>query len=695
MCERRFIHVSKHLKTAHLVFNKEEKKILVNHAIGRVGYRTAKCPVSGCGYQQTRLDRHLKETHLELEPYQLHSKIEEVKMSQTIQLLRALRASNPTPMMVSSLDLIEEMQEHIVDVSPPQQSPEPTCGDPECVQRTHILKREIETLRFEKRQQMDDINDLRAKVQVLQRRVRRYKARFMSSGRPHLEPMCDEEEAGPSKRVPARQPVPLEVQQVPLEEQPVPLEEQPVPLEEQPVPLEEQPVPLEEQPVLLQEQPIPLEEQPSLQVEKVQPPQQQEAPVPRKKSRKEKHPGTTPIKGYAPWTEGSGRGNRMRFIPIPPAMEEYLDTYRDFHAGLNPTRKVLENAKSKVSRVKTFIFYMAHGHSRLCDWLFLDDMARIRGWVRSLVRGAKMKVTTAEFYLKNVANFVKFVSETPPRTSRLTKVQIFSLQREIRMCIKNLQRELVVHKMSVKRQKVGKLPLREDLKACLTRGRQRIPELLDDLEEEYSTRDRFLLYGFLTAYWSCLYGHRPGVYANLTDAEVVEAENTGGEDGYLLYVKEHKTARAFGEAQMFLTAEEFGWLQRWMAIKATTKEDKNSFLLYTKGRGPSKNLNVYLRMAWREMGLSGEINFTLIRTAIATYAKQSSNPADRKKVAEYMCHDVRTADKYYARNPDVAEAAAIRGIFASSLEEMPSTSGGALPLKKRKRQAEEKTGVHG
>ncbi|XP_041834072.1 uncharacterized protein LOC121635078 [Melanotaenia boesemani] len=364
MCERRFLHASKHLKTAHLVFNKEEKKILVNHAIGRVAYRTAKCAVSGCSYQQTRLDRHLKETHLELEPYQLQAKIEEVKMSQTIELLRALRASNPTP-MVSSLDLVEEMQEHIVDVSPPQQSPEPTCGDPECVQRTHILKREIKTLRFEKRQQMDDINDLRAKVQVLERRVRRYKAPFMSSGRPHLEPMCDEEEAGPSKRVPARQPVPLE----------------------------EQPVPLEEQP-------IPLEEQPSLQVEKVQPPQQQEAPVPRKKSRKEKHPGTTPIKGYAPWSEGSGRGNRMRFIPLPPTMEEYLDTYRDFHAGLNPTRKVLENAKSKVSRVKTFIFYMAHGHSRLCDWLFLDDMARIRGWVRSLVRGAKMKVTTAEFYLK-------------------------------------------------------------------------------------------------------------------------------------------------------------------------------------------------------------------------------------------------------------------------------------------------------
>ncbi|XP_041835362.1 uncharacterized protein LOC121636137 [Melanotaenia boesemani] len=253
------------------------------------------------------------------------------------------------------------------------------------------------------------------------------------------------------------------------------------------------------------------------------------------------------------------------------------------------------------------------------------------------------------------------------------------------MCIKNLQKEVVIHQMSVKRQKVGKLPPRADMKACLTRAKQRIPELLDNLEEDYNNRERFLLYGYLTAYWSCLYGHRPGVYANLTDGEVLEAEKLGGEDGFLLYVKEHKTVKTFGEAQMFLTTEEFGWIQRWMAIKASVKE-KNSFVLFTKGRGPSKNLNTYLRLAWREMGLQGEINFTLLRTAIATYAKQSSNPADRKKVAEYMCHDVRTADKFYARNPDVTEAAAIRGIFSSSLGEMPSTSGAC---RKRKRQAEE------
>ncbi|XP_041831569.1 uncharacterized protein LOC121633523 isoform X1 [Melanotaenia boesemani] len=140
---------------------------------------------------------------------------------------------------------------------------------------------------------------------------------------------------------------------------------------------------------------------------------------------------------------------------------------------------------------------------------------------------------------------------------------------------------------------------------------------------------------------------------------------------------------------MFFTVEEFKWLQQWLAIKAALKgREKNSFLLFTKGKGPSKNLNTYMRLAWREMGLQGEINFTLIRTAIATYAKQLSKPTDGKKVAEFMCHDTRTADKFYARNPDITEASAIRQIFTSSLEELPSTS--VTAGTKRKRRTEEK-----
>ncbi|XP_041831571.1 neural Wiskott-Aldrich syndrome protein-like isoform X2 [Melanotaenia boesemani] len=91
---------------------------------------------------------------------------------------------------------------------PPPQSPEPTCGDPNCMERHIIQKRENETLRSEKRQLVEEINGLRAKVQMLERRLRRYRASRPSRRRAQYE----EEEAGPSHRVPLPEPAQQEDQ---------------------------------------------------------------------------------------------------------------------------------------------------------------------------------------------------------------------------------------------------------------------------------------------------------------------------------------------------------------------------------------------------------------------------------------------------------------------------------------------------
>ncbi|KAK5900187.1 hypothetical protein CesoFtcFv8_009586 [Champsocephalus esox] len=40
---------------------------------------------------------------------------------------------------------------------------------------------------------------------------------------------------------------------------------------------------------------------------------------------------------FSPWTSGSGRGNTMRQIALPPAMEEFLQGYGEHHEGLDPT----------------------------------------------------------------------------------------------------------------------------------------------------------------------------------------------------------------------------------------------------------------------------------------------------------------------------------------------------------------------
>lgn len=50
--------------------------------------------------------------------------------------------------------------------------------------------------------------------------------------------------------------------------------------------------------------------------------------------------------------------------------------------------------------------------------------------------------------------------------------------------------------------------------------------------------------------------------------EVAQAEIEGNpEEGYIINVAEHKTARVFGAAQLFLLPEEFSWIKRWVALR--------------------------------------------------------------------------------------------------------------------------------
>ncbi|XP_029281734.1 uncharacterized protein LOC115003936 [Cottoperca gobio] len=105
-----------------------------------------------------------------------------------------------------------------------------------------------------------------------------------------------------------------------------------------------------------------------------------------------------------------------------------------------------------------------------------------------------------------------------------------------------------------------------------------------------------------------------------------------------------------------------------MAIKTKVpKKERNTFVMFTKGTGPCKNLNSCLRMAWAELRIGGNVSFTLIRTALAHYAKKTTDVTARKRVADFMCHDVTTADCFYARCPDVKEAMAIRSLIRDSL----------------------------
>ncbi|KAM4537781.1 uncharacterized protein V3H82_023590 [Fundulus diaphanus] len=180
------------------------------------------------------------------------------------------------------------------------------------------------------------------------------------------------------------------------------------------------------------------------------------------------------------------------------------------------------------------------------------------------------------------------------------------------------------------------------------------------------TSRRYLLYGFITAYWACVSGHRPSVFVNMRTDEVEEAGKDLTEEGVLVRVEEHKTTTQFGEANLALTPREYSWAKRLIEVKENLRA-RNRFLLFTPGKLCFKNINPYLKLAWRSMGLKGDINFTLIRTALADSAKTLLPPEERAKVSMAKCHDVKTADRFYSRNPSLQEAMRVRNMMAETL----------------------------
>lgn len=127
------------------------------------------------------------------------------------------------------------------------------------------------------------------------------------------------------------------------------------------------------------------------------------------------------------------------------------------------------------------------------------------------------------------------------------------------------------------------------------------------------------------------------MFTTLTDADVSKAEKKMTEEGILISVRsshtlcteagrtetlsllqvaEQQTAPRSGEAALALTCREFAWMERLVAIKAQ-RGGTSKYTLFTTGMKNFRKINRYVKLAWAEMGLSGEINITLIRTIMA------------------------------------------------------------------------------
>ncbi|XP_065114058.1 uncharacterized protein [Paramisgurnus dabryanus] len=384
------------------------------------------------------------------------------------------------------------------------------------------------------------------------------------------------------------------------------------------------------------------------------------------------HPSTPPASSSSQQSIPNSPGRSGKSSPNPhfpdhvSALNVLMEQYRDHQEGPDPTPKLRENVSGKIYRIRKFMAYMAMEGGRLQTLEFLDNSERLRKWVSSL-RVTAMKETTLNHYLKNVSQFLDYIAATPPPTCRLSKKAMLGIRREVKLMLRYMRRPVTVHQMSVKRKKDERLISKALLGLCRERSKAGINEKLEQLKSERSQKAQYLLYGYMTAFLASIYGHRCGVYQNMTIEEVRNAVHTS--DTWLINVNMHKTNQAFGPAQIALSKEEYGWFTRFLEIKDDLVGGPGAtFFFFTSSKKPCKNLNNYFQAAWADMGLPGSPTFTDLRSAIATHARNAADTESRTKMARFMCHDTRTADKFYACNLTAKQAWEHRTLFETALE---------------------------
>nr|XP_055063051.1 uncharacterized protein LOC129446123 [Misgurnus anguillicaudatus] len=177
--------------------------------------------------------------------------------------------------------------------------------------------------------------------------------------------------------------------------------------------------------------------------------------------------------------------------------------------------------------------------------------------------------------------------------------------------------------------------------------------------------------------------------------EVMGAKYSASKKAYLINILSHKTNQVYGPAQIVLTKEEYTWALRFLEVKDKLPGGTTAkYFFFTSTPNPCKNLNNYFQEAWKYMDLPGTPTFTDIRTSIASHAKFTHGNDDREKISKFMCHDVKTADKFYVTNLSAKQAMEHRILFERSLEgeeRSPAKPASAEPGADKKRQSKRKS----
>ncbi|KAG7463411.1 hypothetical protein MATL_G00176270 [Megalops atlanticus] len=292
---------------------------------------------------------------------------------------------------------------------------------------------------------------------------------------------------------------------------------------------------------------------------------------------------------------------------FPSPFDQLLDEYQQYCCGLTSDAKLLDNACQHAARVQKWIMFV-HGRQSTpsVKLTFMSNCQLTWKWLKQLHKSNYSRLTV-KAYIDAAANFLHYLGEMKPPRANSRDIQ----------------------------------------------GAKKYSDTM----------------GFLLGYIYMVTGHRRGVLTNMTvqDFGRCQSSPTGG---YLVPVASHKTSAKFGRASLPLRKEELSWFLAFSAHRSRLPgyaEKPRTFFFNSSGR-PLSHVGEYICRAWKSLHLPGNPTVTLIRSSVATLVSDRPEP-ERQRVAQAMCHDLATAERFYMADLNPAKSHESRKIVEQCLTE--------------------------
>lgn len=153
--------------------------------------------------------------------------------------------------------------------------------------------------------------------------------------------------------------------------------------------------------------------------------------------------------------------------------------------------------------MRPFLYFLPRKKRHLYTWLFMADLDGVmvgilpflsfisavahgtnpslvfRRYVKTLQKTKKV-VTTANFYLRNVSQFLNYFVQTKAKLCRLSSTQIVGVQRCMTQALRHLRKRVTLQQVEVKRVKMSRVLTVTNLQRCNREAKAAIPRLLGE-----------------------------------------------------------------------------------------------------------------------------------------------------------------------------------------------------------------------